>query len=69
MHAEQAVWVRVRSCLDKYAQRTGGTAASPFRGPGGVAVGGGSEAVGVDEYTWLVQNCPKLLAGFRDSYA
>ena len=61
VHAEQAVWVRVRGCLDRYAQRT---SASPARGV--VVVPGDASNTTCEEYAWLVANCPKLLATYRD---
>jgi hypothetical protein len=66
LHAEQAVWVRVRTCLDKFAQRVAGTSASPFRGdlPASAPV-----APTNDEYAWLTSNGPKLLAQYRDAPA
>jgi hypothetical protein len=65
LHAEQAVWVRVRGCLDKFAQRVAGTAASPFRGSDTSAVVPAAPAN--DEYLWLTNNGPKLLTLYRDS--
>ncbi len=55
VHTEQAVWIRVRSCLDKFAQRV--SAGPAARSAEDVC----------EEYAWLVRAGPKLIAAFRDT--
>ncbi len=65
--AESAVWAQIRSCCDTYVQRL--STASGAAAPAALAGGSGSGAAFAEEYTWIVNNGPKLVTAYKSHIA